>query len=148
MKAQLLDGKALAQSSEAEFCERVRALKKKNGGIAPILATILVGDDPASATYVRMKGNACSRIGLESLKIELPAETTTEQLLTKIEELNENPSIHGVLLQHPVPKHIDERRCFDAIHSEKGRRWRNLSRVWPDGNAGTGIWFLPLLRAL
>ncbi|NEU36594.1 bifunctional methylenetetrahydrofolate dehydrogenase/methenyltetrahydrofolate cyclohydrolase, partial [bacterium LRH843] len=76
------------------------------------LATILVGDDGASATYVRMKGNACRRVGMDSLKVELPKETTTEQLLAEIEKLNANPDVHGILLQHPVPEQIDERACF------------------------------------
>jgi methylenetetrahydrofolate dehydrogenase (NADP+)/methenyltetrahydrofolate cyclohydrolase len=62
-----------------------------------------VGDDPSSATYVQMKGNACRRVGMESLAIELPQSTTTEQLLAKIDELNRNPNVHGILLQHPVP---------------------------------------------
>ena len=88
-------------------------------GKHPILATILVGDDPASATYVKMKGNACARVGMDSLKVELPTETTTEQLLAKIEELNADPNVHGILLQHPVPPQIDERACFDAISLQK-----------------------------
>jgi methylenetetrahydrofolate dehydrogenase (NADP+)/methenyltetrahydrofolate cyclohydrolase len=83
------------------------------------LATILVGDDGASATYVRMKGNACRRVGMDSLKIELSQETTTEQLLAEIEKLNANPDVHGILLQHPVPAQIDERACFDAISLAK-----------------------------
>ncbi len=119
MAAQVLDGKALAAQTELELESRVAALKEKSGGKPPILATILVGEDPASATYVRMKGNACRRIGMESQAIELPTETTTEQLLDKIAELNANPDVHGILLQHPVPPQIDERACFDAISLEK-----------------------------
>jgi len=92
---------------------------EKTGGEPPILATILVGADPASATYVRMKGNACRRVGMESLSIALPEETTTEQLLTAIDDLNANPRVRGILLQHPVPKQIDERACFDRIAIEK-----------------------------
>ncbi len=119
MTAIVMDGKSLAQKTEKELAERVAALKQARHGATPILATILVGDDPASATYVKMKGNACARIGMDSLKIELPASTTTEQLLHKIAELNANRNVHGILLQHPVPTHIDERRCFDAIAVEK-----------------------------
>lgn len=119
MSALILDGKALAQKTEEELSTRVAALKEKSGGQTPILATILVGGDPASATYVKMKGNACTRIGMDSLKVEMPEETTTEELLAKIEELNENPNVHGILLQHPVPAQIDERACFDAIALEK-----------------------------
>ena len=119
MSAQILDGKALAQHFEEEMQGRVEALKAKAGGRTPILATILVGADPASATYVRMKGNACRRVGMDSLAVELPADTTTGQLLARIEELNDNPDVHGILLQHPVPAQIDERRCFDAIRLDK-----------------------------
>lgn len=118
MPALILDGKALAQKTEEELSRRVEAMKTSSGS-TPILATILVGGDPASATYVKMKGNACARIGMDSMKVELSAETTTEQLLTKIEELNTNPDVHGILLQHPVPPQVDERACFDAIALEK-----------------------------
>jgi len=115
MAALILDGKALAAESEADLLGRVERLKQRSGGKTPILATILVGDDPASATYVRMKGNACRRVGMDSLAVAMPAATTTAQLLAKIEELNANPEVHGILLQHPVPEQIDERACFDAI---------------------------------
>ncbi len=118
MTATLLDGKALAQKTEAELQQRVAALAEKSGA-TPILATILVGDDPASATYVKMKGNACRRIGMESIQVEMSGDTSTEQLLAKIHELNENPAVHGILLQHPVPPQIDERACFDAIDLRK-----------------------------
>jgi len=98
---------------------RVAAIKEKSKGVTPILAAIQVGDDPASATYVRMKGNACLRVGMDSLKLHLPQATTTEQLSAEIEKLNANPSVHGILLQHPVPSHIDERRCFNQIALDK-----------------------------
>ena len=119
MSAIILDGKALAAQSEQQLGERVAALRERSGGKTPILATILVGDDPASATYVKMKGNACRRVGMESLAVEMPASTSTEQLLSKISELNNNPDVHGILLQHPVPEQIDERACFDAISLAK-----------------------------
>ena len=119
MSALILDGKALAQQFEEEMRQRVDQLKARAGGRTPILATILVGDDPASATYVKMKGNACERVGMGSMRIELPASTTTEQLLAEIDKLNNNPDVHGILLQHPVPEQIDERACFDAIALEK-----------------------------
>ncbi|WP_339338820.1 bifunctional methylenetetrahydrofolate dehydrogenase/methenyltetrahydrofolate cyclohydrolase FolD [uncultured Oceanicoccus sp.] len=119
MSALVLDGKALAAQWEQQLSERVAGLKQKSNGKTPILATILVGADPASATYVKMKGNACRRIGMESMAVELAEETTTEQLLAKIDELNNNPDVHGILLQHPVPKQVDERVCFDAIALEK-----------------------------
>jgi methylenetetrahydrofolate dehydrogenase (NADP+)/methenyltetrahydrofolate cyclohydrolase len=119
MSALILDGKSLAKKTEAELSDRVTALKQANKGQAPILATILVGSDPASGTYVKMKQNACKRIGMESIAVELSEQTTTEQLLAKINELNANPNCHGILLQHPVPTQIDERACFDAIAAEK-----------------------------
>lgn len=119
MAAIILDGKAIAQQTEAELSERVTRLKQKSGGQAPILATILVGGDPASATYVKMKQNACKRVGMESIAVEMPDSTTTEQLLAKIQELNTNPNCHGILLQHPVPEQVDERLCFDSIALEK-----------------------------
>lgn len=118
MTALILDGKALAKKTENELTTRVSALLEQ-GGRKPILATILVGDDPASATYVKMKGNACERIGMESIRVEMPRETQTAELLAKIDELNANPDVHGILLQHPVPSHVDERACFDAIALNK-----------------------------
>ena len=119
MSAQILDGKTLAKKTESELASRVAALKAASNGATPKLATILVGDDPASATYVKMKGNACKRIGMQSVKVEMPASTTTEELLEKIAELNSDENVHGILLQHPVPEQVDERRCFDAIDVEK-----------------------------
>ena len=93
MSAMVLDGKALAEKTEQELSQRVAALKASSNGQTPILATILVGDDPASATYVKMKGNACKRIGMDSLKVEMSSQTTTEELLAKIHELNQNPNV-------------------------------------------------------
>ncbi len=119
MSAQILDGKAVAAQTEAELLARVEQIKAKSGGKTPILATLLVGDDPASATYVKMKGNACARVGMGSMKVEMASTTTTEELLAKIEELNNNAEVHGILLQHPVPPQIDERACFDAIALSK-----------------------------
>ena len=117
MSAQILDGKKLASDSEKEILESVSVLKEK--GIIPTLATILVGDNPASETYVRMKQETCKRVGMESLAINLPRETSTEELLLKIDELNNDNKIHGILLQHPVPNQINERECFERISIEK-----------------------------
>ena len=117
MAAQILNGKKLASDSEKEILESVSVLKEK--GIIPTLATILVGDDPASETYVRMKQETCKRVGMESLAINLPKETSTEELLLKIDELNNDKKIHGILLQHPVPNQINERECFERISIEK-----------------------------
>ena len=114
----VLDGKLLSQSSEQDLVKRVQLIKEKTGTI-PTLATILVGQDPASTTYVRMKGNACERIGMDSLKVELSSATSTSQLLKEIFRLNQDPAVHGILLQHPVPEQINERECFDAIALEK-----------------------------
>lgn len=117
--ALVLDGKGLAKKFEDEMINRVNKIKEVNGGVTPILATILVGNDPASATYVKMKGNACRRVGMEPLKVELPETTTTEELLAEIDRLNQDDAVHGILLQHPVPSQIDERAAFDAISLEK-----------------------------
>jgi methylenetetrahydrofolate dehydrogenase (NADP+)/methenyltetrahydrofolate cyclohydrolase len=114
-----LDGKGLARHIEQELLEHVNKLREAFHGQMPTLATILVGNDPASATYVKMKGNACKRVGMTSLHLTMPEHTSTQELLDQIEALNGNPDVHGILLQHPVPRHIDERRCFDAIRLDK-----------------------------
>ena len=114
----IMDGKSFAKETEEALKTRVNELKKEKGFV-PTLATILVGKDPASATYVKMKGNACERVGMQSLKVELPETTTTEELLNKILELNANSEVSGILLQHLVPSQIDERKCFDAIDIKK-----------------------------
>ena len=117
MSALILDGKNLSKITEESIKYRVKNLSENN--IKPTLATILVGDDPASETYVKMKRNTCARVGMESIAFELPDTTTTEELLNKIESLNSDKNVHGILLQHPVPSQIDERKCFDAISIEK-----------------------------
>ena len=119
MSGIVLDGKRLAKEMEAQLANRVQGFLLQTGGKAPTLATILVGDDPASAVYVRMKRNACRRIGMQSRRVELPQGTGTEGLLEAIDDLNTDPDVHGILLQHPVPPQIDERRCFDAIRPDK-----------------------------
>ena len=119
MSATVLDGKSLSKQMEASLAGRVASLKVASQGRTPILATLLVGNDPASGTYVKMKGNACRRVGMESLRVDLPEATTTAEVLASIDALNANPDVHGILLQHPVPGHIDERRCFDAIALSK-----------------------------
>ena len=117
MPSKILDGKALAKLAEEDIKASVSKLKEN--GITPTLATILVGVDPASATYVKMKQNACARLGMDSIAVELSKETTTEELLEAIEKLNQDSNVHGILLQHPVPSQINERECFDAINVEK-----------------------------
>jgi|TARA_B110000116_G_scaffold270710_1_gene289470 methylenetetrahydrofolate dehydrogenase (NADP+)/methenyltetrahydrofolate cyclohydrolase len=117
MTAIILDGKKLATLSEEFIKKEVSMLV--SAGITPTLATILVGHDPASETYVKMKRNTCKRVGMESIAVELPESTTTEELLKAINDLNSDVNVHGILLQHPTPSHIDERKCFDAIDIEK-----------------------------
>ena len=117
MSAILLDGKELSRISEESIKKKVQELSSKN--IKPTLATILVGNDPASETYVKMKRNTCARVGMESIAIELSEDTTTEELLEKIRSLNNDVNVHGILLQHPVPSQIDERLCFDEIDINK-----------------------------
>jgi methylenetetrahydrofolate dehydrogenase (NADP+)/methenyltetrahydrofolate cyclohydrolase len=119
MTAIELNGKALAEQIEIDLAARVARLLERNGGRAPILATILVGSDPSSATYVRMKRNACRRVGMKSLKVELPESTTTQELVREIRRLNNRAGVHGILLQHPVPPQINERDCFDEIDDAK-----------------------------
>ena len=114
----ILNGKDLAFQAEEDFKKRVSKIRN-NSGIIPVLATILVGNDPASKTYVKMKGNACERIGMKSIKVELPQETSTSDLLKTIQNLNDDEEISGILLQHPTPSHINERLCFDAIKLNK-----------------------------
>ena len=117
MSAILLDGKEFSRISEESIKKKVQELSSKN--IKPTLATILVGNDPASETYVKMKRNTCARVGMESIAVELSEDTTTEELLEKIRSLNNDVSVHGILLQHPVPSQIDERLCFDEIDINK-----------------------------
>ena len=117
MSAIILDGKELSKISEESIKERVSKLSEK--GIKPTLATVLVGNDPASETYVKMKRNTCARVGMESIAVELSESTSTEELLKTIQNLNDDKNVHGILLQHPVPSQIDERLCFDAIDISK-----------------------------
>lgn len=126
MEPVILNGKALSIQIEEELKERVAKIKEESG-VTPVLATIIVGDNPASVTYVRMKGNACRRVGMEPLKVELPEETTTEELLAVIDKLNADDKVCGILLQHPVPKQIDERKCFNRVLMEKDVDGTNVS---------------------
>ena len=117
MAALILDGKELSKISENIIKEKVKELSKKN--ITPSLATILVGNDPASETYVKMKRNTCARVGMKSIAVELSENTSTSELLSTIQSLNNDQNVHGILLQHPVPSQIDERLCFNAIDIKK-----------------------------
>ncbi|KMK78127.1 bifunctional 5,10-methylenetetrahydrofolate dehydrogenase/5,10-methenyltetrahydrofolate cyclohydrolase [Alkalihalobacillus pseudalcaliphilus] len=117
MEKQLLDGHVVSKEIRDDLKNRVFKLKEQ--GITPCLATILVGDNSSSETYVKMKGNACEKIGMKSIRIHLPEQTTTEELLEQIQRLNDDTNVHGILLQHPVPEHIDERLAFETISLEK-----------------------------
>ena len=114
MPAELMDGARLATESLSHTTARAAELAETTG-VPPCLATVLVGDDPASVTYVRMKENRCRKAGIDSRHIGLPADTTTEVLVDTIAGLSADPAVHGILLQHPVPAHIDERAAFEAI---------------------------------
>ena len=117
MAAEILDGKVMSEKLRAEIAERVTALKEK--GITPGLAVILVGNDPASEIYVRNKGKGCKEVGMYSRTIRLPEDTTQEELNSEIEKLNADSAIHGVLVQLPLPKHLDENAALAKILPEK-----------------------------
>jgi len=114
---QLIDGKQIAQEVHAETRAAVEALKAK--GVTPGLAVVLVGDDPASRAYVRSKDKMSKELGLHSVKHELPAETTQEELIALVKQLNADPAIHGILVQSPPPPHIDEAAVIEAIDPAK-----------------------------
>ncbi|MFD7155424.1 bifunctional 5,10-methylenetetrahydrofolate dehydrogenase/5,10-methenyltetrahydrofolate cyclohydrolase [Kribbella sp. NPDC059898] len=118
MSAELMIGTDLAAEMVAKATERATALQEQYG-VQPCLATVLVGDDPASATYVRMKQNRSKKAGIASRSVVLPSTTTTEELVAEITKLSEDPVVHGILLQHPVPAQIDERAAFEAIDPGK-----------------------------
>ena len=115
--ATIIDGKKISAEIRAEIAEEVKMMKES--GVCPGLAVIIVGENPASQVYVRNKGRACAEVGIYSEFIELPAETTEAELLSKIEELNVREEIHGILVQLPLPKHIDEKAVIAAILPEK-----------------------------
>lgn len=117
MTARIIDGKAIAQEVRAEWRARADALKAR--GITPGLAVIIVGEDPASKVYVANKVKACAELGLHSEHIALPADTSEADLLARIDALNKDPKIHGLLVQLPVPKHIDSNKVLLAIDPAK-----------------------------
>lgn len=117
MTAKLILGKEVSEEIYGELRQRIRALKAK--GVTPGLAVVLVGDDPASQVYVRKKGEMCEELGMRSLTVRMPEETTQEELLSKVAELNADPSIHGFLVQLPLPDHIDEEAVINAIDPAK-----------------------------
>jgi methylenetetrahydrofolate dehydrogenase (NADP+)/methenyltetrahydrofolate cyclohydrolase len=113
-----MDGTALARRIVEETAKRAADLADRTG-TAPCLATVLVGEDPASVTYVKMKQNRCRKARIASRHVTLPAATTTGELVGTLRELSADPGVHGILLQHPVGDHIDERAAFEAIAPEK-----------------------------
>lgn len=117
-QAQLMDGTALARRIVEDTAKKAADLTERTG-TAPCLATVLVGADPASVTYVRMKQNRSRKAGIESRHVELPATTTTAELVATLNALSADPTVHGILLQHPMGEHIDERAAFEAIAAEK-----------------------------
>ena len=113
----LILGKDVSSEIYAELRTRIENLKAK--GVTPGLAVVLVGDDPASQVYVRKKGEMCEELGMKSVTVRMPADTTQEQLMAKVEELNNDPSIHGFIVQLPLPSHLDEEPVINAIDPEK-----------------------------
>ncbi|TXS39818.1 bifunctional 5,10-methylenetetrahydrofolate dehydrogenase/5,10-methenyltetrahydrofolate cyclohydrolase [Streptomyces sp. OR43] len=116
--AQLMDGRGLAERIVKEAAAKAAEISRRTGA-GPCLATVLVGEDPASVAYVRMKRARCARAGIQSRHIGLPAATTTAELIGTLAELSGDPEVHGILLQHPCGPHIDERAAFEAIAPEK-----------------------------
>lgn len=113
----VLDGKKLAKENEILMYDEVEKLHEK--GVFPSLATIIVGDYAPSVTYVNMKVRACARVGIDGRKIEIPSDYTTDQVVAEVEKLNNDKNVYGILIQHPLPKHIDEEKVFNSISPEK-----------------------------
>ncbi len=114
MTAKLIDGAAIAADVRREVAEQVQVMQAKYGRV-PGLATVLVGDDPASQTYVRMKGRACAEVGMRSIQKVLPADSTQDEVETLVRELNASLDVHGVLVQLPLPSHLDEEAILGSI---------------------------------
>src|SRR4029077_6265713 len=113
----LIDGRAIAEKVYVDLRRDIADLKSK--GVTPGLAVVLVGDNPASRTYVRSKDKMSRELGLHSVKLELPAATTQDELRARVEELNRDPAIHGIWLQPPPPKQIDEAAVVRALDPHK-----------------------------
>lgn len=133
MSAQLLDGKAISEALRVQIARRVSALKER--GVTPGLAVILVGDDPASQIYVRNKEKGCAQVGMHSVNLRLPADVTQTELERHIRQLNADASIYGILVQLPLPSHLDEASALAAIAPEKdvdGFHTENAGRLLND----------------
>jgi methylenetetrahydrofolate dehydrogenase (NADP+)/methenyltetrahydrofolate cyclohydrolase len=118
MTAQIISGKDVAAAIRAELGKEVADLKQQRG-VTPGLATVLVGENPASVSYVTAKGRACEELGMKSLQYTLPAQTSEEELLNLVDQLNRNPEVHGILVQLPLPKHINEAKVLYAVDPDK-----------------------------
>lgn len=117
MTAKLILGKDVSEEIYGELRQRIDALKAK--GVTPGLAVVLVGDDPASQVYVRKKGEMCESLGMKSVTVRMPGDITQEQLMAKVDELNNDPTIHGFLVQLPLPSHLDEEQVINSISPSK-----------------------------
>jgi methylenetetrahydrofolate dehydrogenase (NADP+) / methenyltetrahydrofolate cyclohydrolase len=117
--ATILDGRALSREIEKTLSLRLAVFRERPGGEVPMLATILVGGSSTAATYAKMKGNACRRVGIDTLPIALSETASTTDVLAVIRSLNVDPRVHGILLQHPLPKHVNQSVCFDTIEAGK-----------------------------
>lgn len=122
MLAKIIDGKQIADDMRAELAAQVEELKAN--GVTPGLTVVLVGEDPASQVYVRMKGKACEKLGMKSGTIRMPAETTEAELLQVVDRLNADDTVHGILVQLPLPDQIDEQRVLHSL------RPTGSSRCW------------------
>lgn len=138
MSARIIDGKALSAKIREDVAQRVAALKAK--GVTPGLAVVLVGEDPASQVYVRNKVEACQKAGLHSIKEQYPAAMSEAELLARIDALNADPAIHGILVQLPLPRHMDAHKVIEAIAPEKDVDGFHIS------NAGLLMTGQPLFR--
>lgn len=130
-KAKLMDGQALAKRVLEDTRAKVEKIRAATG-VTPCLATVLVGSDPASVAYTRTKRKRCEEVGMRPVHVELPMGTTTDQLISEIKKLADDPAVHGILVQHPVPKPIDKRAAFEAIPLAKdvdGATSATLGRV-------------------
>src|SRR6266581_2750431 len=133
----LIDGRAIAEKVYVDLRRDIAALKSK--GVTPGLAVILVGDNPASRAYVRSKDKMCRSLGLHSVKLELPASTTQAELLARVEELNRDPEIHGILVQSPPPRQIDEAEVVRSLEPRKdvdGFHPENVAKLVIDDPSG------------
>ena len=135
--ANLIDGRAIAENVYRDLRQQIAELKQK--GITPGLAVVLVGEDAASRAYVRSKDKMSRELGLHSVKLELPVETTQEELIRKVQELNNDPAVHGILVQSPPPRHIDEGAIVGALDPRKdvdGFHPMNVGRLTMGDPAG------------